>query len=249
MESRKEVDMDIILRTLRSEPRTFTQLLKATHLPRKTLCIRLKELLDSHAIVKDGGYRLNGSSEVLKRMDLKKFRLIKGNQNAIILATLVGFLIVALFAVPFASTRINSFTMKVKVYDVVDLYAWQTEVVFDPNLLVILDVQSGDFLSTDALTIDASFSQIPDLGSITSYMGNYIFVFNSRLSRPIMYGHLLMGGTFFGAAQGISGDGTLATITFGIRREAGNFDLYLDHITLLNSQKMNCTAGTLTIEK
>ena len=248
LESRKEADIDLILRTLRSEPKSFTQLLKASGLPRKTLCIRLKELIDSHAIVKDGGYRLNGSSEVWKKMDLKKSRFIKGNQNAIILVTLAGFLIVALLAVPFASTHMNSFTMKVKVTNAINLYAWQAEVVFDPNLLVVLSVQSGEFLSRNALTVDASSHEDPDFESILSYTGNYVFVFNNRLGRPNPYGvRLLMGGCFFGTTEGVNGTGVLATVTFGVRREAGTYYPALDNIMLLNPQIMN-TAGTLAIE-
>ena len=248
LESRKEADIDLILRTLKSEPRSFTELLKATHLPRKTLCIRLKELINSQAVVKDGGYRLNGSSEVWKKMNLNKPRLIRGNQNAIILATLVGFLVIALFAVPFASTHINYFTVKIKVYGAVDLYGWQTEVVFDPNLLVVLNVQSGEFLSRNALTVNASSYDDPNFDSILNYVGNYIFVFNTRLGRPNVYGRLLMGGTFFGNAQGVSGDGVLATVTFGIRKEAGTLSPYLANTMLLNAQVEN-TAGTLAIEK
>lgn len=248
LESRKEADIDIILRTLKSEPRSFTQLLKTTGLPRKTLCIRLKELIDSHAIVKDGGYRLNGASEVWKKMDFKKSRFIKGNQNAIILATLVGFLVVALLAVPFASTHMNYFTVKIKISNTVNLFAWQAEVVFDPNLLVVLDVQSGPFLSENALTINASSYEDPDFESILSYTGNYIFVFNTRLHRPNVYGRLLMGGCFFGTTEGVSGDGVLATVTFGVRREAGTFDPYLDNTMLLNPS-MESTIGVLAIEK
>lgn len=247
LESRKETDIDLILRILRREPQSFTQLLKATHLPRKTLCIRLKDLINSQAIVKDGGYRLNHSSMEWKKVDLKKPRLIKANQNAMILATLVGFLTIALFAVPFASTHINSYTIKINVHDAVDLYAWQAEVVFDPNLLVFVNVHSGDFLSSNALTVDATFNEDPNFADIRSYIGNYIFVFNSRIGRPDSFGRMRFGGTFFGAAQGVSGDGTLAIITFGIRSDAGNLAPYLNNVVLLNSQMMN-TAGTLVAE-
>jgi hypothetical protein len=238
----------MILRTLRNEPRSFTQLLKATHLPRKTLCIRLKELINSQAIVKDGGYRLNHSSEEWKKMDLKKSRFFKGNQNAIILVTLVGFLIIALFAVPFASTRINSFTMKIKVQNAVDLYAWQTEVVFDPNLLFVLSVKPGNFPSSNALAVNASPYYDPNFEDIESYSGNYLFVFNTKLDRPNVYQRMLMGGILFGATEGVDGDGTLAIITFGIKKEEGTFDPYLDNIEIFNSQSLN-TTGTLVIEK
>jgi hypothetical protein len=61
LENRKGVDFSTILNALQRSPKTFTDLLHLTGLPRKTLSLRLKSLCDSGAIVKDGGYRLNGT--------------------------------------------------------------------------------------------------------------------------------------------------------------------------------------------
>jgi PKD repeat protein len=61
LENRKEVDFEKIMYALDKSPRTFTELLTITNLPRKTLSIRLKELCTSGSIVKDGGYHLNSS--------------------------------------------------------------------------------------------------------------------------------------------------------------------------------------------
>jgi PKD repeat protein len=62
LENRKEVDYEKILTALNSSPRTFSQLLEITDLPRKTLSIRLKNLCDGGTIIKDGGYRLSASA-------------------------------------------------------------------------------------------------------------------------------------------------------------------------------------------
>jgi PKD repeat protein len=61
LENRKEVDFEKIMHALGRSPRTFTELLAMTNLPRKTLSLRLKELCASGSIVKDGGYHLNPS--------------------------------------------------------------------------------------------------------------------------------------------------------------------------------------------
>jgi PKD repeat protein len=59
LENRKEVDFEKIMHALGKSPRTFTELLTMTNLPRKTLSLRLKELCASGSIMKDGGYHLN----------------------------------------------------------------------------------------------------------------------------------------------------------------------------------------------
>ncbi|MGQ9566079.1 MAG: PKD domain-containing protein [Candidatus Bathyarchaeales archaeon] len=61
LENRKEIDYDKILCALNRSPRTFSELLTMTNLPRKTLSIRLKDLCSAGTIVKDGGYRLSAS--------------------------------------------------------------------------------------------------------------------------------------------------------------------------------------------
>lgn len=61
LENRKGVDFEKIMYALDKSPKTFTELLTITNLPRKTLSIRLKELCTSGSIIKDGGYHLNSS--------------------------------------------------------------------------------------------------------------------------------------------------------------------------------------------
>lgn len=87
LENRKGVDFSMILNALQRSPKTFTDLLHLTGLPRKTLSLRLKCLCDSGTIVKDGGYRINGAlpstlagSEITQMLDIhgswKKFARI-----------------------------------------------------------------------------------------------------------------------------------------------------------------------------
>lgn len=60
LENREKIDMNLIMRALQTKRRLFTKLLTITKLSRKTLSLRLKELVSTGAIVKDGGYALNG---------------------------------------------------------------------------------------------------------------------------------------------------------------------------------------------
>ena len=62
LENRRMLDFGRILQALQGGPKTFTELLKITGLPRKTLSLRLKYLCDSGAVLKNGTYSLNKSS-------------------------------------------------------------------------------------------------------------------------------------------------------------------------------------------
>ena len=68
LENRKEVDFEKITYALNKSPKTFTELLEITNLPRKTLSLRLKDLCTSGSVVKDGGYRLSSSFRPYEKM-------------------------------------------------------------------------------------------------------------------------------------------------------------------------------------
>ena len=59
LENRKETDFSLILSALRSKARSFSELLRITGLPRKTLDIRLKALCVEDAIIKNKLYYFN----------------------------------------------------------------------------------------------------------------------------------------------------------------------------------------------
>jgi PKD repeat protein len=81
LENRKEVDFEKIMHALGKSPRTFTELLNMTNLPRKTLSLRLKDLCASGSIMKDGGYHLNPSNVSANRTFSKR----NGKMNPTIL--------------------------------------------------------------------------------------------------------------------------------------------------------------------
>lgn len=267
METRKEMDMDLILGTLRNGPKTFTQLLQATRLPRKTFYLRLKELVDSGTIVKDRGYRLNESlrtkNKTRRGYELKSkiSRFIKenpdGNRDALIIVGLLVFLIASpmLFASPLVyAHRVHDFglrpkginelfTVAITVDDAVDLYAWQGEITFNPNVLVVSDVAAGKFLSPNALVINATSGfYLADEPQSANYS---ILLFADDASS----GTLLLGGSLLGHVSGESGSGTLATVTFRVVKDIqGSIDAYLEGGIMLLTPGVTDAEGVLAIE-
>jgi len=96
LENRKEVDFEKIMHALGKSPKTFTELLTMTNLPRKTLNLRLKELCASGAIMKDGGYHLNSSIKPTNRILGKKNGNGKMNQTILHIKKNVQWIPVAL---------------------------------------------------------------------------------------------------------------------------------------------------------
>jgi hypothetical protein len=208
LENRKEIDVDMIRNATRREPKTFTELMHITKLPRKTLSLRLKELCETGALVKDEGmYQLNGASEPGKSfyMNFKggfSRKLDKRMRIGLMLVSLAicfsasGY-VLAMIVQPTAVTTpppkpviIGSFAMDLTVSHVQDLYAWQALVTFNENELKVLNVAQGDFLTP--LGFPYFFN--------ATWMGDDV---------------LMVGGTAQSDMPGESGSGRLATIVFG----------------------------------
>ncbi|MEM4703704.1 MAG: PKD domain-containing protein [Candidatus Bathyarchaeia archaeon] len=62
LENRRKIDYGKICQALEKGPKSFTDLLKITGLPRKTLSLRLNYLCESKIVTKNGDYSLNGHS-------------------------------------------------------------------------------------------------------------------------------------------------------------------------------------------
>ena len=155
LEARRETDLSLILNDLRSGPKTFTQLLRATRLPRKTLSLRLKDLVNSETIVNDGGYRLNGALpyDLRRRLNMKRsFQFSRKNMVLTLLVLCMGLLLAQaygqyMFAPPQPKPTITkTFKVNVMIYDITGLCAWQARLIFDPNVLIVTDVAEGPFL-------------------------------------------------------------------------------------------------------
>lgn len=216
LENRRELDYKLILRALQSNSKTFTELLHITHLPRKTLSLRLKDLIKSERIVKNGGYFLNGSLQS-DEWDGRMKRFMSLERKHIVLLLLVLSIGMPIATHVYATyTRpppsppppepliTEVFTADIVIHDATDLYLWQVAVTFDPDVLVVLSVTPGDFME-----VESTFPLWTD----NSYLGK---------------GVLLACASLTGGISGIDGSGTLATIEFGVIGE-GSRELSLVH--------------------
>jgi len=207
LESRKQIDIDLITSVVGNGPKTFTDILKATRLPRKTLCLRLKELCKQGTLVKkNGNYALNAdykkSDKIGRWLKIKGFPDMQRATLGVILMTLligspIAFQVLATFlnapsqgSLTVEPVILGKFRTSVSVYAVEDLYAWQVVMRFNQSQLKILEVLPGGFVGE-------------------SYLED--FVYNVRKEE----GLLLICGFLLGPVGGKSGSGLLTSIVFG----------------------------------
>ena len=211
MENRREVDQDLIKQATQKGPTTFTELLHATRLPRKTLSVRLKVMCENGMLVKqEGAYMLNGAvgfdrngghlmRGVSRMLSDRRIRtglmlvafLLSSSVSGYVLATLM-----ATRPVDNSPQFKGTFTMTLNVHDVEDFCAWQILVTYDPAKVGVKAAVSGEFVGAEP---------------IDPYKG--VFTKNADIS-----GELLLGGSIITGTPK-SGDGTLAIVTFGYYTE------------------------------
>ena len=208
MKNRKEIDLDLITHAVKSGPKTFTYLLHATKLPRKSLSLRLKEICEGGTILKrEGVYMLNGMNITENRSTayFKRFSAMPYNKKiraGILLALLIvstpiaAQVLASLFmaSLPPATPKvepvvIGNFKMVLEIHDVSNLYAWQIYIAYDKAQVKALAIDAGVF---------------PD----TTVPGIYNFTNSEK-------GYVLVGDSLLGDTSGWSGSCKLATITFG----------------------------------
>lgn len=203
LENRRETDFTMIVNALKSKERSFTELLRVTKLPRKTLSIRLRELQSNGVIVKKGGYHLNGVHSFDHRGgEMRKYSVlsVEGKAVFILLALVIGLPVTSHVLAAFIFSPqtqqitqppqiIGTFTATIEVRNVVDVYSWQAEITYDASKLEIIEVRRGDFLGTD-----------------------WPFFLNAS---DVEEGMVLLFGTLYGEVPGRSGSGQLAVIVFG----------------------------------
>lgn len=271
LENRKETDFDLIVGSLKNGSKTFTELLRTTRLPRKTLNMRLKNLMSSEIIVKDGGYHLADSAEAHefesrfsnRRIHSLKSKAIhfirdnpKGNRDAVLIIAFFALILVGVTH-PFIVTahyvhKIDAvsqisdptFQARISITNAVDLYSWQGKITFDPTALKVVDVAAGDFLSDETIVINST-DDISSISTPSSACSILIFTTDTD-SRG---GVLLIGGSLLGQVQGSYGEGTLATITFSvIDGEADTVNANLGGGIILLNTDLSDAKGTLKAE-
>jgi len=260
LEMRKETDLNIILESLQTGPKTFTQLLKTTRLPRKTLSLRLKELISSETIIKDEGYRLNGSlpSSMLGGIKLKKvFPYSRKNAMLMLLMLCIGFLLAQAYArymvAPIPPTETpklivtETFDVNVVIHDVTNLCAWQARIVFDPKVMVVTNVVEGPFLQEgEGNTLFVAVTRIVE-GIFSQDTLNTNDPFTLITNDETNPDSVLLGCAFIGEAHGVSGRGVLATVTFGVIGE-GSHGLEITDVLALGVDGAELKGCELTLE-
>lgn len=104
----------------------------------------------------------------------------------------------------------DTVTVTIKVNDVTDLYVFQFDITFDPNVLEAVSISEGDFLSSHGATTGLAGTIDNTLGTITGITC------------------ALTGAT------GATGSGTLATVTFNALAD-GTSNIVLSNVVLSNS--------------
>jgi hypothetical protein len=209
LENRREIDHEMIMDATRKSA-TFTELLRATKLSRKTLSLRLKELCSRGTLVKGNGvYTLHESFRESRRDSENQGRNFSFSRAfhdrrvrtlvcVLMLATSfsVSGYVLAMYMAPSQNQAtvpvarvLGSFRMTLDVHGVEGLYAWEAVIHYDPAKLKVLSVEPGDFLGVG---------------------GFPLFVYETDLYSNAV----LLASTLVGDMPPKSGNGTLATITF-----------------------------------
>ena len=211
--NRKVTDFHLITSATRKKPRTFTELLHITRLPRKTLSLRLKELCGNGDLVKkEGVYMLNGSSQSaseggrsVERIS-RLFHDRRMRTSLMLTALLISFsvsgYVFAMFfqSLPREPEPIGNFTAIVKVGYVSDVYGWQVGLRFNSTNLKVVSARPGDFLGNPEPSISLS-DKVEKIGDTLFY---------SSLKSNI----LVLCQTLERDSLGVSGSGTLAVVEF-----------------------------------
>ena len=206
LENRRETDTHLITNAVKSEARTFTDLLNITGLPRKTLSIRLKELCRTGVLDKtEGSYQLNSLSSLRRSPSSYAGRFSRiAHDNRMKAALMLSVLLIGFPTLSFALAALyparepvvyqqpqvlGAFTAVLTVDNVSNLYAWQVVVVFNSSELRV-----------EGMTLGKGFAnEIPGLLNATN----------------IGDGQLMVGSALLGNASGLNGDLELARIVFG----------------------------------
>ncbi len=207
LENRREYDFNLIIKIVKNKERSFSELLRITKLPRKTLNLRLKQLLMENKIIKNenGLYcaNHNGEEGILDKE-------IHWPANKKLLSLLILCLCLPTISFALAMTiqpniepqPLGKLVIKVGIRDLSDVYGWQIGLRFDPSKLMVINVSPGDFFENPMQCDNLSSKDIIDLG-------NTLFI-----TKVFPDGTLVVCQTLKGDSPSKSGSGVLAIIEF-----------------------------------
>jgi hypothetical protein len=123
--------------------------------------------------------------------------------------------------------------------EVNDLYSWQAVVTFNPNVVLVLEVENGGILSPNSFTLDRS-----NLSSDSMQLepGDSLFIASYD---DVELGKLVLAETKIGDVSGTSVSGALVTVTFGVFGH-GSYDVQLLDALLYDSNLNLITQLSLT---
>lgn len=131
------------------------------------------------------------------------------------------------------------FVVSVIVADVVDLARFEMNVTFNPEVLRATQVDEGDFLSSRGITLDE--------GEFLSSRGITYWRRPDRDNREGRITEIMCSRRQFGGVRGgVSGGGTLFTITFAAD-EMGESDIVVENLKLFDSQWNRIAANVVSI--
>ncbi len=238
LENRKETDFSLILGALHSHERSFSELLRVTGLPRKTLNNRLKELCVSDAVVKNKLYYLSEANPYkgLERKIMYGNSKIFQSKRAIVMLMLLcvsipitGRLVMAMLVPGMAPPApVGYVTTVVSLKDAPGVYGWQIGVQFNDTNLKLIEITPGDFLTG----ADQNLIIIPPQDQQTSDTKAIYF------ARMVEDGTWVVCQTLTGNVEPKSGSGTLAVLRFACYYQPTEmptlaYDIYKGYNTML----------------
>jgi len=205
LENRRNNDFNLILKSVKNKERSFSELLKITKLPRKTLNLRLKQLLMENKLIKNekGLYCANdGGGGILdKEIQWPANKKLLSLLILCLCLPTISFALAMMIQPTIEPQPLGRFIIKVGVKDVSDVYGWQIGLRFDSTKLKVVSVSPGDFFENPTQCDNLLSKDITDLG-------NTLFI------TKVYNGTIVICQTLKGDSPPKSGSGTLAIIEF-----------------------------------
>lgn len=158
----------------------------------------------------------------MRAVNLKRLLSYLASATAVVVLGTTAVAAAPAVAVVPASTSVlpgESFSVTVAVSDVTDAYAFQFDVIYDPTLLKLTSVANGGFLPADRFS-----------GGIANANGSVTFIYN-LLTGPV---------------AGVSGGGTLATLTFETFADRfGSSPIHLANVILVDAKDADIAVASV----
>jgi len=153
-----------------------------------------------------------------------------------------------MLAPPQKLTVTGTFEVNLVISDVADLCAWQAKVAFDPSVLVVIDVVEGPFLQGEENSFATIFivnTRIVDDIFIKNDLDDPLTIINDEGNSA---DNVFIACSLIGNSNGISGSGTLATVTFGVVGQ-GSRGVQLEDVLVLDSTVSEIPKDALALEQ